>query len=56
MAIGMQDPVLGPPGMQKLSKTIRGCPAPLELPEAGHFVQEHGQVVAERALAAFGDT
>jgi pimeloyl-ACP methyl ester carboxylesterase len=55
MAIGMQDPVLGPPVMQALSKTIRGCPAPLELPEAGHFVQEHGQVVAERALAAFGD-
>jgi pimeloyl-ACP methyl ester carboxylesterase len=56
MAIGMQDPVLGPPVMQALSKTIRGCPVPLELPEAGHFVQEHGQVVAERALAAFGDT
>jgi len=56
MAIGMQDPVLGPPVMQKLSKAIRGCPASLELPEAGHFVQEHGQVVAERALAAFGDT
>jgi len=56
MAIGMQDPVLGPPVMAALSKTIRGCPAPLELPEAGHFVQEHGQVVAERALAAFGDT
>ena len=37
-------------------KTIRDCPVPLELPEAGHFVQEHGQVVAERALAAFGDT
>jgi pimeloyl-ACP methyl ester carboxylesterase len=56
MAIGMQDPVLGPPVMQALSKTIRGCPVPLELPEAGHFVQEHGQVVAERALAAFGET
>ena len=56
MAIGMQDPVLGPPVMRALSKTIRGCPEPLELPEAGHFVQEHGQVVAERALAAFGDT
>jgi haloalkane dehalogenase len=56
MAIGMQDPVLGPPVMLALAKTIRGCPAPLELPEAGHFVQEHGQVVAERALAAFGDT
>jgi pimeloyl-ACP methyl ester carboxylesterase len=55
MAIGMQDPVLGPPVMHALAKTIRGCPPPLELPEAGHFVQEHGQVVAERALAAFGD-
>jgi pimeloyl-ACP methyl ester carboxylesterase len=56
MAIGMQDPVLGPPVMHALAKAIRGCPAPLELAEAGHFVQEHGQVVAERALAAFGDT
>jgi pimeloyl-ACP methyl ester carboxylesterase len=55
MAIGMQDPVLGPPVMHELAKTIRGCPAPLELPEAGHFVQEHGRVVAERALAVFGD-
>lgn len=56
MAIGMQDPVLGAPVMHALAKTIRGCPAPLELAEAGHFVQEHGRVVAERALAAFGDT
>jgi pimeloyl-ACP methyl ester carboxylesterase len=55
MAIGMQDPVLGAPVMQALAKTIRNCPVPLELPEAGHFVQEHGRVVAERALAAFGD-
>ena len=54
MAIGMQDPVLGPPVMQVLAKTIRGCPAPMELPEAGHFVQEHGARVAEAALAAFG--
>jgi hypothetical protein len=56
MALGMQDPVLGPPVMDALAKTIRGCPAPLQLAEAGHFVQEHGQVVAERALAAFGDS
>jgi pimeloyl-ACP methyl ester carboxylesterase len=56
MAIGMLDPVLGQPVMQALAQTIRGCPAPLELPEAGHFVQEHGAVVAEAALAAFGDT
>jgi haloalkane dehalogenase len=55
MAIGMQDPVLGPPVMQALARSIRNCPAPLELPEPGHFVQEHGRIVAERALAAFGD-
>jgi pimeloyl-ACP methyl ester carboxylesterase len=55
MAVGMQDPVLGPAVMQVLAKIIRGCPAPLELPEAGHFVQEHGAIVAERAMQAFGD-
>ena len=55
MAVGMQDPVLGPPVMQAMAKAIRGCPPPLELPEAGHFVQEHGQRVAEAALAAFGN-
>jgi pimeloyl-ACP methyl ester carboxylesterase len=54
MAIGMQDPVLGPPVMQMLAATIRGCPPPLELPQAGHFVQEHGREVAEAALASFG--
>jgi pimeloyl-ACP methyl ester carboxylesterase len=56
MAIGMQDPVLGAPVMHVLAKTIRNCPPPLELAEAGHFVQEHGEVVAERALASFGDS
>jgi pimeloyl-ACP methyl ester carboxylesterase len=55
MAIGMQDPVLGPPAMHALAKTIRGCPPPLELPDAGHFVQERGAAVAAAALAAFGD-
>jgi pimeloyl-ACP methyl ester carboxylesterase len=55
MAVGMQDPVLGPPVMQALAQVIRGCPPPLELPHAGHFVQEHGREVAEAALRAFGD-
>ena len=53
MAIGMQDPVLGPPVMQALRKVIRGCPEPLEVREAGHFVQEHGEIVAREALRAF---
>jgi pimeloyl-ACP methyl ester carboxylesterase len=55
VAIGMQDPVLGAPVMHALAQTIRGCPPPLELPQAGHFVQEHGEAVARDALAAFGD-
>ena len=56
MAIGMQDPVLGPPVMQALAKTIRHCGPPLELPEAGHFVQEWGGEVASRALEFFAAT
>jgi haloalkane dehalogenase len=54
MAIGMQDPVLGPPVMRALRKVIRGCPEPYELPEAGHFVQEWGDKVATKALEAYG--
>ena len=54
MAIGLRDPVLGKRVMEELRATIRGCPPPLELPEAGHFVQEWGEPVARRALAAFG--
>jgi pimeloyl-ACP methyl ester carboxylesterase len=53
MAIGMTDPVLGPPVMHGLRKLIRNCPAPLELPEAGHFVQEWGERLAQEALARF---
>jgi pimeloyl-ACP methyl ester carboxylesterase len=50
MAIGMQDPVLGPPVMRALQKIILGCPEPFELDEAGHFVQEWGGEVARKAL------
>jgi pimeloyl-ACP methyl ester carboxylesterase len=50
MAIGMQDPVLGPPAMHYLHGIIRNCPPPIEIPEAGHFVQEWGQAIAEKAL------
>lgn len=53
MAIGMQDPVLGPPVMQALHKCIKNCPAPMEIPEAGHFVQEWGKEIAEVACDAF---
>ena len=53
MAIGMQDPVLGAPVMQGLHKFIKNCPTPMEVPEAGHFVQEWGKEIAEAACDAF---
>jgi len=53
MAIGAQDPVLGPPVMQALRAQIRGCPEPLVLPQAGHFVQEHGEQIARQAVGYF---
>jgi pimeloyl-ACP methyl ester carboxylesterase len=54
MAVGMKDPVLGPPVMAALRQTIRGCPAPLEIPDGGHFVQERGEEIARAAVKAFG--
>jgi pimeloyl-ACP methyl ester carboxylesterase len=54
MFIGMKDPVFGPSVMRDLHTVIRNCPQPIELPEAGHFVQEWGQVIAERAVFEFG--
>jgi tRNA(adenine34) deaminase len=53
MAIGQQDPVLGEPVMRRLLAQIRGCPEPLLLPDAGHFVQEQGAAVAEAAVRHF---
>jgi tRNA(adenine34) deaminase len=53
MAIGTQDPVLGEPVMRALAATIRNCPEPMLLPEAGHFVQEHGEKIARAAVGYF---
>ncbi len=55
MAIGAQDPVLGMHVMGQLRDTIRGCPDPLILQDAGHFVQEWGERVAHAALQQFGE-
>jgi haloalkane dehalogenase len=52
MAIGMTDPVLGPPVMRTLHRDIRDCPPPLEFTDAGHFVQEWGEQVAPAVIAA----
>ena len=53
MFIGQQDPVLGEPVMRELKQNISGCPEPMLLPQAGHFVQEHGREIAMRALHTF---
>jgi hypothetical protein len=53
MAIGMADPVLGPPVMHNLRKTIRNCPEPMEIKDGGHFLQEWGEPIAEAAIKAF---
>ncbi len=55
MAVGSADPVLGVPVMQALRARIRGAQdSPLMLlPEAGHFVQEHGAAIAAKAVGLF---
>ncbi|MDB5946430.1 MAG: putative bifunctional protein : haloalkane dehalogenase [Ramlibacter sp.] len=53
MAIGAQDPVLGLPVMHSLRQVIRGCPEPMVLAQAGHFVPEHGKAIAEAAVGYF---
>ncbi len=56
MAIGQQDPVLAGAPMQQLRAVMAGCPAPLEVAQAGHFVPEWGAPIAQAAQAHFGLT
>lgn len=53
MAVGAQDPVLGPRVMRGLQQLIRGCPEPLVIEQGGHFVQEHGEPIARAAVGYF---
>ncbi|HEX7889245.1 MAG TPA: tRNA adenosine(34) deaminase TadA [Ramlibacter sp.] len=53
MFVGAQDPVLGVPVMEALRQQIRGCPEPIVLPHAGHFVQEQGEEIARTAVGYF---
>jgi haloalkane dehalogenase len=52
MAIGIDDPILGPEVMERMRSVINGCPEPMQV-EAGHFVQEAGGPIAKAALAAW---
>lgn len=51
MAIGMKDPVLGPPVMRALHKSIRNCREPYLVEQGGHFLQEWGEEVAQWFLS-----
>jgi tRNA(adenine34) deaminase len=53
MAIGAKDPVLGIKTMEHLQKNIRNCSNPMMLSNAGHFVQEQGLLIAQRATEIF---
>lgn len=55
MAIGLQDPVLGPTVMKWLHSIIKNCPEPMEIPQGGHFLQEWGAPIAQAALHHWGD-
>lgn len=50
---GVHDEILGLPVMEVLSSWIKDCPPPIQVPEAGHFVQEWGEGVARRAISEF---
>jgi tRNA(adenine34) deaminase len=39
--------------MRSLRENIRGCPEPMAIEQAGHFVQEHGEAVARAAVGYF---
>jgi len=53
MAVGAQDPVLGLGVMKQLQASIKGCGEPMVLEQGGHFVQEHGQAIAQQAVQHF---
>ena len=55
MAVGAQDPVLGPGQMEGLRKLIKNCPDPMMIEDGGHFVQEWGEPIARAALTRWGD-
>jgi len=48
--------VLGESVMRELHRHIKGCPEPVLLPQAGHFVQEHGAQLAALALEKLGQS
>lgn len=50
VACGLHDKILSLPVMEVMAGWIKNCPPVMEVPEAGHFVQEKGEGVAKRAV------
>jgi pimeloyl-ACP methyl ester carboxylesterase len=50
MAVGLADPVLGEAVMANLRQSIRNCPPPMLIADAGHFTQEWGGPIAEEVI------
>lgn len=55
MAVGMKDVLITPRLMERMREILCVSREPLLLPEAGHFVQESGDIVARAALTAWSD-
>ncbi|MEM7293701.1 MAG: haloalkane dehalogenase [Pseudomonadota bacterium] len=53
VACGVGDKIATLAVMQLVASWIKGAPAVMEVPEAGHFCQEHGAAVAEKYLALY---
>lgn len=53
VAVGMKDPVLGPPVMQKLARMWRNGCYYHEVADGGHFTQEWGDEIAKLAIEVF---
>jgi tRNA(adenine34) deaminase len=53
MAVGAQDPVLGTAQMAGLRHLMHDRPELLVIEQGGHFVQEHGQLIAQAAVQFF---
>jgi len=51
MAVGQSDPVLGEAVMANLRQSIRNCPPPMLLSNAGHFTQEWGEPIADAVVS-----
>ena len=53
LVAGAQDPVAGLQALATLQRQVRASPAPLVLPEAGHFLPEQGAQLALQAVKYF---